>query len=660
MINNQLPTPPPAPAPSSRTGTLAVWVVVIAGLYFAQTVLIPLALAILLTFLLGPIAARLERLRLGRVPSVILVMIMTTLVLAGLGYVVGTQLVDLATKLPGYRGTIVKKAQALRSQEGGVLSRAASAFEELKRDVTAPTTSTVARTTETIQKTTSTLTPQGISTVSQNIERKTAANVPAPAVQVSGGNTAGAPGAVDQPINVKVVEGPSSPIETMLAFLGPIFSWLGQAGLVVVFVLFMLLQREDLRDRVIRLAGQSRIQVTTEALDEAGQRVSRYLLMQLIVNVSYGIPVALGLYFIGLPNAMLWGVLATFLRFIPYIGPWLAAAIPILLSVAVFDDWSRTFMVIGLYVVLELLSNNLMEPMLYGHSTGVSPLAIIVSAVFWTWLWGGVGLLLATPMTVCLAVLGRYVPNMGFLRILLSDEPVLPPGARVYNRLLADDLEEALQIAKEYLSENSLEAVFDNVLMCALGMVERDRHNGALSVEKQKLIWSGMAEMIDVLSETPPEKKSRKFLLGKEDEADKEEEPPPEASEVAARLPSHRVLCLPARDHSDELAATMLSKVLTEGTNHEVRVVSVETLAAEMVGQIQEFKPDLVFISAMPPLATSHARYLCKRIKGESEEIRLLVGLWNADGPMEQASDRLKSVGAESIVKTFKEAVQRL
>ena len=242
---------------------------------------------------------------------------------------------------------------------------------------------------------------------------------------------------------------------------GPLVAPIATAGLVVVFVIFMLLQREDLRDRIIRLVGASDVARATEAMDDAAKRISRYLLMQLVINVLYGIPVGIGLYFIGVPNPILWGLLATVLRFIPYLGPVIAALFPIALSFAVAPGWTLPLLTIALFVTLELFSNNVLEPWLYGSSTGLSPVAVLVAAVFWTTLWGPVGLLLSTPLTVCLVVLGRHVPQLGFFDVLLGDEPALPPELKFYQRLLARDPEEATELAEEYLEDEPLEKLYD-------------------------------------------------------------------------------------------------------------------------------------------------------------------------------------------------------
>ena len=254
------------------------------------------------------------------------------------------------------------------------------------------------------------------------------------------------------PMPVEIVNGLSAQTVAQ-SVLGPIISPVGTAAMVVVFVVFMLIERENLRNRIIHLIGSRQLNVATQALDDAASRVSRYLLMQLIVNSAFGFVIAVGLFFIGVPNPLVWGILATVLRFLPYIGPWIAATIPIVLASAVFQGWTRPLLVLALFIANELIANNLIEPWLYGASTGISTMGILVSAVFWTWLWGPVGLVMATPLTVCLVVMGRYVPHMSFLHTLLSDEEVLSPDARFYQRLLAMDPEEATDIAEEYLHD---------------------------------------------------------------------------------------------------------------------------------------------------------------------------------------------------------------
>ena len=386
------------------------WVNILGGvalamafLYWARDVLIPLALAVLLTFLLIPVVKWLQRLGLWRVPSVILVVILAGSLLGGIGWVVMLQLRNLANDLPRYENNIKGKIADLRQLgKGGLIERVQLSIQDIVSELHGE------RPEESPAQGDDTLTP-----------------------------------ASEKPIPV-VVQQPS-----VLWQLPSLFESLANAGLVVVLVIFMLIDHADLRNRLIRLAGYGRLTVATRALDEAVQRISRYLLMQSIINGSYGVAVALGYFLIGVPYAFFWGFLAATLRFIPYVGPVLAAAFPIVLSLAAFDGWVQPILVISLVLVIELVSNGIMEPLLYGQSAGVSQVALMVAIAFWTWLWGAVGLLLATPLTVCLSVLGRYVPQLEFLRILLADEPVLEAHAAYYQRLLAKDQDEAAAIVDD-------------------------------------------------------------------------------------------------------------------------------------------------------------------------------------------------------------------
>ncbi len=300
---------------------------------------------------------------------------------------------------------------------------------------------------------------------------------------------------------VKVVATPVSMPSIFSNVLGPVLAPLGNMAVVAILVIFMLIQREDLRNRVIRLIGDAHLRLTTQAIDDASKRVSHYLLMQLIINASYGVAIAVGLSLIGLPNAILWGLLAGLLRFIPYVGPVIGTAMPLLLSLAVFEGWTRPLLVLGWIVALEIVSSNVMEPWLYGAGTGVSPLAIIVSAVFWTWLWGGMGLVLSTPITVCLTVIGRYVPQFRFLYVLLGDEPPLALHESLYQRLLALDQDEAADQARDFLKSRSVLELFDEVLIPALRLAEEDRHNGQLDPARLELMHAAVREIVDDVAE---------------------------------------------------------------------------------------------------------------------------------------------------------------
>jgi hypothetical protein len=409
---------------------------------------------------------------------------------------------------------------------------------------------------------------------------------------------------------------------------------------VLLFVFFMLIEREDLRNRLIRLVGTGQINVTTQALDEAARRVSRYLLMQLIVNASYGFSAAVGLYFIGVPNAALWGLLAGILRYIPYIGPWIAAALPLAIALAVFDTWTPLLMAGGYFIVLEIISNNFIEPSLYRSSTGVSTIGVLLAAVFWTWLWGGIGLVMAMPLTVCLAVIGRYVPQLEFFNVLLTDQPVLAPDAHYYQRLLADDEEEAAALIEKQLADTSPSEVYERVLLPALAMSEQDAHRGALSEGRRAYIRDNMLEVVEELAD-------RGVF----------ESPQIKEPVEAPAKPRRCILCLPARDEADELACTMLSQLLT-AEGHCAQCVSVKSLASEMLDRVAEENVGTVYISALPPFALAHARYLSKRLRARFPDLRIIACLWHTAGDGKKLEDRMRTAATDKVVTTLKEAVE--
>jgi hypothetical protein len=428
---------------------------------------------------------------------------------------------------------------------------------------------------------------------------------------------------------------------------------MGSTGVVIVLVVFFLVRREDLRDRFIRLVGRGQVTVTTQALEDATTRVSRYLLMQLFINITFGVPIGVGLYFIGVPAAILWGILATALRFVPYIGAWGAAAPPIGLSMAISTGWIAPILTVGLFVMLELFISNVMEPWLYGKNTGVSSVAILVAAVFWTWLWGPVGLLLAVPLTVCLLVIGKHVPQLSFLDTLLGNEPVFELKKRVYQRLLAGDLEEAVELVEDHFEQSSLLEVYDTVLIPALASAETHWHRGDLDESRHKFIFQSLKETVQDLGERQQEIKLKEC----NSESNKE---CADSSLVDRTDPSRLcILCLPARDEADEIAGMMLAQVL-DLTGCLVQAVSATALAGEMVELVEQRKADVVFISAMPPAAATHARYLCKRLRGRFPEANLIVGLWDAKGDLNKAKERIGCGAATHVVRTLAEAQEQI
>jgi predicted PurR-regulated permease PerM len=425
----------------SRLAKLAAVILAVAVLYVAGDVLQPLALATLLAFLLAPASRGLERLGLRRWVAVGAVTTLAFLALALVAWLVMAQVIDLADGIARYRGNLIAKVRALQEAPGPV-ERANEVLTELGEEIAAG-------------------------------DRETASNGP--------------------PLVVTELRGPFA---RLAAAAEPLLGPLGTFAVVAVFVVFFLLEREDLRDRLIRLAGEDQLLLTTQAIDDAGRRVSRYLLAQLLVNVLYGIPVGIGLWLIGVPNAPLWGLLAVVLRYLPYLGPWLAAAAPLVLALGAFPDWTRPLLVLALFAALELVINNLVEPYVYGAQVGLSPVALLLAALLWTWLWGPLGLMLAAPLTVCLAVLGQHVPQLEFLAVVFGDGPALPPASRLYQRLLAGDTVEAAALVDQQLTANGRSALYEDVLRPAVALAERDRQRGALDGERLGAVLAALDSLL--------------------------------------------------------------------------------------------------------------------------------------------------------------------
>jgi hypothetical protein len=419
--------------------------------------------------------------------------------------------------------------------------------------------------------------------------------------------------------------------------VAPIFERLASGGLAIVLVIFMLLQREDLRNRLIRLIGYGRLTVTTKALEEASQRISRYLLMQSIINASFGITVAIALSLIGLPYALLWGFLAAILRFIPYVGPWAAAIMPGILSIIVFEGWMWPALVVAVFLALELVANMILEPRLYGESAGVSEVGLLIAVAFWTWLWGPIGLILATPLTVCVVVLSKYVPQLNFISVLMSDEPVIKSNISYYQRLLAGDQDEATEIVEEHLKNHPLEETYNDVLVPALNYAKRDRNLGRLAENDQQFVYRATREILEDLNGFKPgaSNPAEVALIG-------------HTSTVTT--PVVRIVGCPARDDADELALLMFRHLLDPG-RYELIVLPEETLASEVIDHIAEKAPALVCISSLPPGGLAQTRYLCKRLRGRFPHLRIIVGRWGSQN--ENSGDSLLAAGADKIGTTM-------
>lgn len=607
---------------SSRLLTLIAIVVVIVGLYFGRQVLIPLALAVVLAFLLTPVVGWLEKCRLGRVPAVLLVLALAFALVSSLGWIVTGQLMDIVDQFPSYKSNIHDKIQSLRVPDGSRLKNATNTVTELSNELSAASESAV----------------------DKGIDKKTS-------------KTSG------RPISVQVAQPPSNAPEYVRAIVGPLTGVLETSAMVIVFTLFMMIKREDLRNRVIRLAGQGQLSVVTQALDDGSRRLSRYLLLQFVVNTTYGVIFGSGVYWIGIPHALLWGVLAALLRFVPYVGTPIAAAFPMGMALAVFPGWHQAAVIVGLFVILELIVANLVEPWLYGSHTGISSLAILVAAVFWAILWGPVGLILSTPLTVCLILMGRYVPQLSFLEVLLGDEPVLPVEAKFYQRLLALDQDEARDIAESYLKAKPIGTFYDSVLIPALTLAEQDRHLNLLEAGTTSFVSQNTRDLIEELGERSLDDDSVMFenhdLFENDDKDKKDNDGEVNRSDVdPTALSGLRVVCIPAADEADDLVAMMLVQLL-QRVGCDVSHLPV-TPRVNLLNDLATCAPQVAIVSALPPFAVGQARSLCKRLRQRQPNLKILVGLWNFDGGAAKAQDRVGPGIADTVVTTLQQAISLL
>jgi predicted PurR-regulated permease PerM len=561
---------------------------VVAGLYWLQAVLIPLALAVLLTFLLSPVVGTLQRRGLGRVPSVLVTVLLALSILGAVGWTLTRQLVTLADELPRYSLNIHHRIADLRgASQGGSMEKVQKAVEDVVGE---------------LQKT----------------------------------GKVGGPG----PKPLAVVLEPQSIFAHLPTFLQAVAS----AGVVTALMIFMLLERRELRDRVILLIGYRRMTATTKALDEAGGRISRYLLVQSLINGSFGVAVGLGLFLIGVPYAVTWGCLAAALRFIPYLGAFVALVLPLAVSLAVFPGWLQPALVVGLILVLELITGWVMEPWLYGQSAGVSPVALLIALTFWTWLWGPVGLLMATPLTVCLMVLGKHLPALRGIVVLMGDRPVIEAKARYYQRLLARDQDEAIDIVEAYVNTDGRESVYDAVLLPALYYAKQDRDRGLLSEGDAQFVGQATREILDVLAHDAPAPSERDTGDGSVSD--------PAGTPV-------RILGCPARDEADAVALEMVQHLL-DPARYRIAVSGTGMLTAEVIARVDLDRPALLCIGAVAPGGLSQARHLCKRLRSQYPELTIVVGRWGLHDEKDTDRQQLLTAGADYVETTVLDTQRRL
>jgi predicted PurR-regulated permease PerM len=576
-----------------------VALVVFAFLYWAQVILIPVALAIFLTFVLSPAVSFLQRHGLGRLPSILIVVACTVLVFGLMIWFIARQAGNLINDLPNYSDNIKAKILTLKQKVSGPGSER---LQHMLNDI------------------------------ARLFEH---APPPAPLAPTEPGN----PG---QPPTVIVTQpSGSSWLAKVPTVLGPVVEIIAQFGMALVLVIFMLLKREDLRNRLIRLGGDDRITHTTRAVDEASQRISRFLRSQAIVNSAYGVAFGFGLFLLGMKHAPLWGLMAGVLRYIPFLGTFLAAVFPITLSLAMFEGWSRPLLVIGWILTAELLTYNFVEPHLFGKSIGVSEVAQLVVAAFWGFLWGPIGLLLSGPLTVCLLVLGRYVPSLNFLEVLLGDEPALDKDISYYQRLAAKDPDEAAELIVEHLKDRSPELICDEVLLPALSQAKHDRHRDEISLEDERFMIRTTREILEDMSEHQAQGGST------------------ERVPAAADPRQVRILACPATDEADEVALEMLQQLLPR-EKWDMHVAPATTLASELLGLIEEQQPAVVCIGSLPPGGRAHTRYLCKRLRRRFPRIRILVGRWDPHGSREESQASLEAAGADHVATSLHAAIEQL
>jgi predicted PurR-regulated permease PerM len=582
---------PPAPAWTRSLPVLIGLALVLGFLYVAKMVVLPLALAILITFLLAPPVMWMQRRGVPRVPAVMLATLLALGAVIGSGYAVTRQIGDLLDSYPRYEQNITAKIAGLRAHgRAGLIEKMQAVAQSISTQLDqAQTRQPVA--------------------VRAEIERA-------------------------QPVRI-VDDGPFR-LSQVWSVAGPLLEPLADTGLVLVLVIFMLINREDLRDRVIALIGPAQVADTTRALDDAGGRVSRYLLRQLLVNVGYGIAVMLGLWAIGVPYAPLWGFFAALLRYIPYLGPWLAAMLPIMLSLLIARAWTTALEVVALFGVLETITNMVVEPMVYGRGMGVSQAALLVAVAFWTWFWGPVGLVLASPLTVCLVVLGRHVPFLKFFDTMLGDRPALEAPVRYYQRLLARDQDEAEELVESLVEDSDLATTFDDVLIRSLTMGRADLAAGKIDADSLQQVATGTQLIAEEFGAAPQN-------IASEDE-----------SHVEVSGVRLRVLACAARDVVDEAALTLLQRLSLATPTTTGRIDWIPGRAAHMVSDIVALieleHPDVLCIGSVPPGGLSHAKHLCLRVRAGYPELPILVGRWGLYAEdLDKTRTALNGAGATAL-----------
>jgi predicted PurR-regulated permease PerM len=616
-----------AELPASALTTMLFTVVIVSALYFGREVLVPIALALLLSFALAPLVRILQGWRVPRTIAVIFIVLAAFAGIFSLGAMMVSQVNQLASDLPRYQSTLREKIQSLRGAAAGTgtLERASQVLQDLSSELDKPTAG------------------------------RPATGLPAAATSP------------DRPIPVEVKQPDPGALQTLVALISPLIHPLATTGIVVIFVIFILMQRQDLRNRLVRLAGSQDLQRTTAALDDAGQRLSRLFLTQLGLNAAYGVVVGLGLWFIGVPSAPLWGMLAMILRFVPYIGAVISAIFPLVLAAAVGPDWTMVLWTGLMFLILEPVVGQIIEPLLFSHSSGLSPVAVIAAATFWTWLWGPVGLILATPLTICLVVLGRHVERLSFLDVMFGDQPALSPAELVYQRMLARDPVEAAEQAQKFLKDKPLIAYYDEVLIAGLRLAQADAERGLLDEGRKLRIRDAVAEIVDDLGGHEDEIALRPEIdgagavspLAKLDEAHEQPEPSPQLPEQWRT--QKRVLCIPGLGLLDETVALMVAQ-LVERRGIGARAEQADALSMARIFSLDTTDIALVCLCYVEDATSAQIRYAIRRLRRKAPKAFILVSLVGAgDGGGDVVSEfanvkLVKQSLADTVEKILEEA----
>ena len=614
------PPRPSATIPGSTVTAILVVGGIVAALYFARDVLVPIALAVLLSFVLAPLVRRLQYWRFPRIVAVFIVAIFAFSIIFGLGAFMVSQVSQLANDLPRYQSTLRDKIQSLQgvATGAGPLERASDVLKDLKKQLDKPA---------------------GAPTADPSLSSQAQSN---------------------RPIPVEVRQPDPGALQVLGALIEPLIHPLTTTGIVVIFVIFILLQQSDLRNRLVRLAGAKDLHRTTAALDDAGQRLSRLFLTQLVLNASFGVVIGLALWLIGVPSAPLWGMLAMIMRFVPYIGALISAVFPVVLAAAVGPGWTMVLMTGALFLIAESVVGQAIEPLIYGHSTGLSPVAVITAATFWTWLWGPIGLILATPLTMCLVVLGRHVDQLKFLDVMFGDEPPLTPAELIYQRMLARDPVEAADQARVFLREKPLTAYYDEILLEGLRLAQADAQRGSLDEDQMRRVRDAVADIIDDLAtHTDVDNASTGSAEGESPLAQLEraEEKVEEKALPERWRTGKSVLCIPGPSLLDEALAAIVTHLL-EHRGIGARAEQVDALSISRILSWDTAGVELVCLCFLEAVTAAQIRYAIRRIHRRMPYVSIIVV--SLGRPRSVEGDGASAAGAEAVYDLLSAAIDKV